>query len=90
MKTWKMGPIGAFKYSSEKIATDIEKIAKGNMDLSNDLIKKVQELPGFDGTRKSFYYAHLVEQPHVGRVYNAPFEYKLNFIAKWISEKFSG
>jgi hypothetical protein len=87
----KDGLIGAFKYSSEKIATTIEKIAKGNMDLPDDLIEKVQEFPGFDDTHKSFYYAHLVEQPHVRRAfYNAPFEYKLNFIAKWISEKFPG
>jgi hypothetical protein len=85
------GLIGAFKYSSEKIATAIEKIVKGNMDLPDDLIEKVQELPGFDDTHKSFYHAHLVEQPRVGRAfYNSPFLYKLNFIAKWISEKFPG
>jgi hypothetical protein len=85
------GLIGAFKYSSEKIATAIEKIAKGNMDLPDHLIEKVHELLCFDDTHKSFYYAHLVEQPHVGRPFcNAPFKYKLNFIAKWISEKFPG
>jgi hypothetical protein len=34
----------------------------GNMDL-HDGLQKVQELLGFDDTHKSFYYAHLVEQP---------------------------
>jgi hypothetical protein len=46
-------------------STAIKKLGKGNIDLPDDLIQKVQELPGFDDTHKSFYYAHLVEQPHV-------------------------
>ena len=83
------GLIKAFKFGSERIATALEKCAAGNMDLSPDLLEKVQDLPGFDDTHKAYYYAHLVEHPHIGRAfYNAPFEYKLNFIAKWISEKF--
>ncbi|KAK3143240.1 hypothetical protein QOZ80_4BG0360630 [Eleusine coracana subsp. coracana] len=84
------GLITAFSCGSNRLATAIEKLA-GNMELPADLLVKVQELPGFDDTHKSYYYSHLVENPHVGRAfYNAPFEYKLNFIAKWISEKFPG
>uniref|UniRef100_A0A0A9GMB9 Myb/SANT-like domain-containing protein n=1 Tax=Arundo donax TaxID=35708 RepID=A0A0A9GMB9_ARUDO len=63
------GPIGAFKSTSERIAKAIEKCAGRNMDLPLDLFHKVHDLPGFDDTHKSYYYTHLVENPHVGRAF---------------------
>lgn len=85
------GLISVLTSTGDRLAQAIEKCATGNMDLPFDLIQKVQDLPGFDDTHKSYYYAHLVENPHIGRAfYTASFVYQLNFIAKWVSEKFPG
>ncbi|KAK3146431.1 hypothetical protein QOZ80_3BG0266040 [Eleusine coracana subsp. coracana] len=53
------GLITDFSRGSNRLATAIEKLAE-NMELPADLLVKVQELPGFDDTHKSYYYSHLV------------------------------
>ncbi|XP_039780920.1 uncharacterized protein LOC120648259 [Panicum virgatum] len=45
----------------------------------------------FNETHLSFYYAHLVSQPHIAKVFNSlPFDHKLNWVAKYIAENYSG
>uniref|UniRef100_A0A0A9GC90 Uncharacterized protein n=1 Tax=Arundo donax TaxID=35708 RepID=A0A0A9GC90_ARUDO len=85
------GLIGAFKAGTERIAVAIEKAAKGDNELPPDLFHNVVSLPGFNDTHKSFYYAHLVEKPHMARAFNGlPFDYKLSWLAKFVSETFPG
>jgi hypothetical protein len=70
--------IAAFTSYSERLAIAIEKLAIGNMDLPPDLYTILQSLPGFNSVYISFYYAHLVANPHVGRAfYNLPFDAKI-------------
>ncbi|KAK3133233.1 hypothetical protein QOZ80_6AG0534060 [Eleusine coracana subsp. coracana] len=81
--------VRAIDRGSERIASTIEKLAEKRVP--SDLIVKVQELPNFDDTHKSYYYSHLLENPQIAiAFYDVPFGYKLNFMAKWISEKFPG
>ena len=85
------GLIRAFKDTSEMIAHAIEKAAIGDNALPPDLFQNVVSLLGSDETHKSFYYAHLVEKPHVARAFNAlPFDYKISWLAKFVSETFPG
>ena len=85
------GLIRAFKDTGEMIAHAIEKAATGDNALPHDLFQNVFSLPGFDDIHKSFYYAYLVEKPHVARAFNAlPFDYKISWLAKFVSKTFSG
>jgi hypothetical protein len=50
--------IAAFTSSSERLATTIEKLATGNMDIPLDLYTILQSLAGFNIAHISFYHAH--------------------------------
>ncbi|XP_062227479.1 uncharacterized protein LOC133925635 [Phragmites australis] len=83
------GLIRAFKSVGERLATAIEKAATADKDVPSDLFDNVNSLPGFDDTHKSFYYAHLIEKPHIARAFNTlPFDYKLAWLAKFVSDNF--
>jgi hypothetical protein len=74
------GLIGAFTSSSNRLATTIEKLAQGNMDLSNDLYDMMKTLIDFNSAHISFYYSYLVTNPHIGKAfYNLPFDIKMDW-----------
>lgn len=78
--------------SSERLAKTIETLAKNDMDLPSDLYNILKSLPGFNSVLISFYYSHLVANPHIGRAfYNLPFDAKLDWVVDFINElKFPG
>ncbi|XP_022681811.1 uncharacterized protein LOC106804265 [Setaria italica] len=83
--------VAAFKCVGENLAAAIKMVAKPDNDLPADLFDMLNQLPGFNSAHISFYYAHLVENPHIGRAfYTLPFEHKLNWVTKFIAEKFPG
>ena len=83
--------VGALTSSSERLATAIEKLAKGDNDLPPDLYDVLKSLPGFNSTHISFYYSYLVANPHMGRAfYNLPFDAKIDWVVDFITQKFPG
>jgi hypothetical protein len=71
------GLVRAFTSSSNRPSIATEKLAKRNMDLSNDLYDMMKTLPGFNSAHISFYYSYLVANPHIRRAfYNLPFDAK--------------
>ncbi|KAK3119345.1 hypothetical protein QOZ80_9BG0718400 [Eleusine coracana subsp. coracana] len=81
----------AFTSSSERIATAIENLAKGDMDLPADLYTQLKNLPGFNTAHISFSYSYLVADPHIGRAfYNLPFDAKMDWVVQYITDKFPG
>ncbi|KAK3139741.1 hypothetical protein QOZ80_5AG0389260 [Eleusine coracana subsp. coracana] len=80
---------GAFTNSSDKIAAAIIKAASVANELPLDLFENMTSLPGFDATHKGYYYSHLVANPREAHAFNnLPFDYKLIFMAKYVSEHF--
>ncbi|TKW17157.1 hypothetical protein SEVIR_5G347450v4 [Setaria viridis] len=85
------GLVAAFKSVGENLAVAIKLVAKPDNELPADLFDILNQLPGFTSAHISFYYAHLVANPHIGKAfYNLPFEHKLNWITMFIAEKFPG
>ncbi|OEL24853.1 hypothetical protein BAE44_0014128 [Dichanthelium oligosanthes] len=90
----KEGLIGVLKYVGDKLSNTIEKIAgstppPAENDVPEDLFETLTSLPGFEKTHISAYYAYLVANPHIARAfYKLPFNYKLNWFAMYISDKF--
>ncbi|XP_022680023.1 uncharacterized protein LOC101770908 [Setaria italica] len=83
------GLVAAFKCVGENLAVAIKMVAKPDNDLPADLFDMLDQLPCFNLAHISFYYAHLVENPHIGRAfYTLPFEHKLNRVTQFIAEKF--
>jgi hypothetical protein len=83
--------VAAFTSSSKRLSTAIEKLAKGDMDLPPDLHTILKSLPGFNSARISFYYSHLVANPHIGRAfYNLLFDAKIEWVVEFITNKFPG
>jgi hypothetical protein len=83
------GLVEAFTSSSNRLATTIETVAKGNMDLPNDLYDMMKTLLGFNSAPISFYYSYLVANPHIGRAfYNLPFDAKMDWVVEFITAKF--
>jgi hypothetical protein len=81
--------VATFTSSSERLATAIEELATGNMDLPPDLYTILQSLPSFNSAHISFYYAHWVANPHVGRAfYNLPFDAKMKWVVDFITQRF--
>ncbi|KAK3152500.1 hypothetical protein QOZ80_2BG0159830 [Eleusine coracana subsp. coracana] len=84
-ETENTGLIGAFKNASDTLAIAIMKAAKSN------LFENVTSLADFDDTHKAYYYSHLVANPREARAFNdLPYDYKLIFMAKYISEHLPG
>ncbi|KAK3147120.1 hypothetical protein QOZ80_3BG0278330 [Eleusine coracana subsp. coracana] len=85
------GLIGALKNASDTLATAIVKAAIVANELPPNLFENVTILAGFDDTHKAYYYSHLVANPREARAFNdLPYNYKLIFMAKYISEHFPG
>ncbi|OEL33339.1 hypothetical protein BAE44_0005642 [Dichanthelium oligosanthes] len=90
------GLIDVLKYVGDKLSNAIEKIAgptppPAENDVPGDLFEILTSLPGFEETHISSYYAYLVANPHIARTfYKLPFNYKLNWFAMYISDKFPG
>ncbi|OEL15387.1 hypothetical protein BAE44_0023594, partial [Dichanthelium oligosanthes] len=90
------GFIGVLKYVGEKLSVAIEKIAAPTPpavenDVPEDLFETLTSLPGFEERHISAYYAYLVANPHIARAfYKLPFNYKLNWFAMYVSDKFPG
>jgi hypothetical protein len=82
--------VEAFTSSSNRLATSIEKLAKENMYLPNDLYDMMKTLPDFNRAYISFYYSYLVANPHIGRAfYNFTFDVKMDWVVEFITAKFS-
>lgn len=83
--------VRAFESASDKLSDAIKELTKGDMDLSSDLYTQLTSLSGFNSTHISFYYSHLVANPHIGRTfYNLPFEAKIDWFEEFITSKFPG
>ncbi|KAK3123999.1 hypothetical protein QOZ80_8AG0639100 [Eleusine coracana subsp. coracana] len=81
------GLVAAFKSNSEMLAKAIEKAAAN--DVPEDLLDKVQSIPGFDDTHKAYYYEHLVKNPRMGRKFpTLPLTYQITLLAKFVNETF--
>ncbi|OEL36685.1 hypothetical protein BAE44_0002296 [Dichanthelium oligosanthes] len=90
------GLIGVLKYVGDKLSNAIEKIAGptpplAENDVPEDLFETLTSLSGFEETHISSYYAYLVANPHIARAfYKLPFNYKLNWFAMYVNDKFHG
>lgn len=85
------GLVAAFRSVGENLAAAIKLVAKPDNELPSDLFDMLNQMPGFNSAHISFYYAHLVANPHIGKAfYNLPFEHKLHWITMFIAEKFPG
>ena len=85
------GLVVAFKSVGENLTAAIKLVAKPDNELPDDLFDILNQLPGFNSAHISFYYAHLVANPHIGRAfYKLPLEHKLNWVTMFIAEKFPG
>ncbi|KAG2639012.1 hypothetical protein PVAP13_2NG630600 [Panicum virgatum] len=84
--------VAAINRGSSKIAKAIKEVGKSDNDVPSDLFDNLMAFNGsFNETQLSFYYAHLVSQPHIARAFNRlPFDHKLNWVAKYIAENYSG
>jgi len=84
--------VAAINRGSNKIAKAIKEVGKSDNDVPSDLFDNLMAFNGsFNETHLSFYYAHLVSQPHIARAFNRlPFDHKLNWVAKYIAENYSG
>ncbi|CAN6357892.1 unnamed protein product [Urochloa humidicola] len=82
--------VAAINRGSNKIAKAIKEVGKSDKDVPSDLFDNLMAFKGsFNETHLSFYYAHLVAEPHVARAFNSlPFDHKLNWVAKYIAENF--
>jgi hypothetical protein len=81
--------VGAFTSSSNRLATAMKKLAKGNMNLPDDLYSIMKTLPGFNNVHISFYYSYLVANPHIGiAFYNLPFDAKMDWMLEFVTTKF--
>ncbi|CAN6321083.1 unnamed protein product, partial [Urochloa humidicola] len=84
--------VAAINRGSNKIAKAIKEVGKSDKDVPSDLFANLMDFKGsFNETHLSFYYAHLVSEPHIARAFNSlPFDHKLNWVAKYIAENFPG
>ncbi|KAG2641054.1 hypothetical protein PVAP13_2KG144600 [Panicum virgatum] len=84
--------VAAINRGSNKIAKEIKEVVKSDNDVPSNLFDNLMALNGsFNETHLSFYYAHLVSQPHIARAFNnLPFHHKLNWVAKHIADNYPG
>jgi hypothetical protein len=81
--------VGAFTSLSNRLATSMKKLAKGNMDLPGDLYSMMKTLLSFNNAHISFYYSYLVANPYIARAfYNLPFDAKMDWMVEFITAKF--
>lgn len=85
------GLISAFKSVGSDIANAIKSAGQADTTLPTDIFDQLKSLPGFEKTHLSFFFGYLVANPHIGRAfYSLPFEQKLDWVAQYVAEKFSG
>ncbi|OEL14482.1 hypothetical protein BAE44_0024498 [Dichanthelium oligosanthes] len=85
------GLVAAFKNVGQNLADAIKMVAKPDNELPTNLFDILNNLPSFNSAHISFYYAHLVANPHIGKAfYGLPFEHNLNWVTMFIAEKFPG
>ena len=79
-----------FKSVGESLSNAIKMVA--NPDATPEgLFESLTNLLGFEAAHISLCYAYLVANPNMAKAFmNLPFEYKLNWVALFVSEKFSG
>jgi hypothetical protein len=83
------GLVGAFTSSSNRLATTIEKLVNGDMNLPNDLYDMMKTLSDFNSAHIFFYHSYLVAKPHIRRAfYNLPFDAKMDWVVEFITAKF--
>nr|TKW26204.1 hypothetical protein SEVIR_3G171400v2 [Setaria viridis] len=83
--------VTAFKSVGENLVAAIKLVAQPDNELPADLFDTLNQLLGFNSAHISFYYAHLVTNLHIGKVfYKLLFDHKLNWVTMFIAEKFSG
>jgi hypothetical protein len=63
------GLVAAFKNVGENLATAIKLVAKPDSEMPSDLFDMLNQMPGINSTHISFYYAHLVANPHIGKAF---------------------
>ncbi|WVZ50450.1 hypothetical protein U9M48_001702 [Paspalum notatum var. saurae] len=84
------GLVAAFDCASERLSGAIKEAATADKDMPEGLFDTVNTLPGFEHEHKSFYFEHLVNNPHIARAFNRlPFDHKLTWVAKFVSNNFS-
>ena len=75
----------------ERLATAIENAGSTDNDLPEGLWDNLKNLPGFDETHLSHYYAYLVENVRIARAFNTlNFSNKLVWVSRYISTHFPG
>lgn len=80
-----------FKAVGETIANAIVVAGKTNDDLPEGLWNSMKDIPGFDPTCLSHYYAHLVENVRIARAFHSlDFDNKVVWVARYVSTTFSG
>lgn len=82
------GLIAAFKSVGESLSNAIKVVANPD-NVPEGLFESLTKLPGFEPTHISLYYAYLVTNPNMAFM-GLPFEFKLNWVALFVSEKFPG
>jgi hypothetical protein len=81
---WKSG-----LHVTETIANAIKEVVVAYNALPTNLFESVDTLPGFELEHKFAYYAYLVANPDTARAFiNLPFEYKLSWVTKFVTERF--
>ncbi|KAF2951734.1 hypothetical protein DAI22_01g284700 [Oryza sativa Japonica Group] len=79
------GLIGAFTSVGDKLAYAILKVAEPDNKLPEGLFDTLKTLPGFEEVHRSFYYAHLVANPHIARAFDRlPFENKIGLLCSLV------
>lgn len=84
------GLVSAFKSVGESLSNAIKMVANPN-EVPEGLFETLTDLLGFDPAHLSMYYRYLVGQPNEAKAFmNLPFEYKMSWVAMFISERFPG
>jgi hypothetical protein len=89
------GLVEAIDHDNETLsalANDIREVVVAKTtkkNLPDGLFGGVDNLPGFEIHHKSKYYAYLVANPHIARVFmNFPLLYKVSWVTSFVDENF--
>ncbi|KAL6615498.1 hypothetical protein ACP70R_037768 [Stipagrostis hirtigluma subsp. patula] len=85
------GLVGALMTVGDMLSVAIERAGVGDNYVPPNLLGTLRSLPGFNETHIAYYHSHLVDYPHKARAFcDLPFDHKVMWFAKFISEKFPG
>jgi hypothetical protein len=80
-----------FSAVGEKLANAIVEAGKTNGELPEGLWASMKNIPGFNQTCLSHYYAHLVENVRMARAFHSlDFDNKLVWVARYVANTFTG